>query len=256
MSEQCFIPFTGSIDYELIPSELNNPFALITPEVCKIAAEQLQDYLLKNQLKWKHNFGFSEHKNNLVKGKMFGVLVVQSKQGEPGFLATFSGKIQDDPHPKIFVPSVFDVSSDDFFINKGMTALTEIGVRIKALKEEGSKESLTEAKRLKEVRRHNSVSLQKQLFDNYKFENREGTVKNLCDIFTEYDGRNPAAGAGECAAPKLLQYAFEHEMKPLAIAEFWWGKSTKSEDRKHKEFYPACNDKCRPILSFMLGQRF
>lgn len=256
MSKQCFIPFIDAIDSDIIPSELNNPFDLSTPDICKIAASQLQAYLMKNQMNWKHNFGFSEDKIGVPKGKMFGVLVVLTKEGELGFLSTFSGKIQDNPHPEIFVPSVFDVSSNDFFINKGMTELTDIGLQIKALKDDGSKESVSEANRLKEVRKQKSISLQKQLFDNYKFCNSEGLEKNLCDIFSIYANRNPAAGAGECAAPKLLQYAFVHKMKPLAIAEFWWGKPTKSEDKKHKEFYPACNDKCRPILSYMLGKQY
>jgi len=60
-------------------------------------------------------------------------------------------------------------------------------------------------------------------------------------------------GSGECAAPKLLQYAFQHKMKPLAMAEFWWGQSPKSEIRKHQNFYPACIGKCKPILSHMLA---
>lgn len=256
MSEQCFISFDSQIDSGIIPPELNNPFDLDTPDICKIAALQLQDYLADNQSKWKHNFGFSEHKSGAAKGKMFGVLVVQTKGGRLGFLSTFSGKIQDDPHPDIFVPSVFDVSSNDFFINKGMSELTEIGLQIKSLKEGGSMESIIEVSRLKELRKQKSIGLQQQLFDSYKFWDREGVEKSLCDIFSIYANRNPAAGAGECAAPKLLQYAFEHQMKPIAIAEFWWGKPTKSEDKKHKEFYPACNDKCRPILSFMLGKHF
>ena len=64
----------------------------------------------------------------------------------------------------------------------------------------------------------------------------------------EIFNNNPPAGAGECAAPKLLNYAFEHQLKPIAMAEFWWGQSPKSEIRKHKQFYPACKSKCEPIL--------
>ena len=62
----------------------------------------------------------------------------------------------------------------------------------------------------------------------------------------------PPAGAGECAAPKLLQYAFQQQLTPLAMAEFWWGASPKSEMKKHQQYYPACSGKCQPILKHML----
>ncbi len=42
-------------------------------------------------------------------------------------------------------------------------------------------------------------------------------------------------------------------MKPLAMAEFWWGQSPKSEIRTHGQFYPSCKGKCEPILSHMLS---
>ncbi len=104
-------------------------------------------------------------------------------------------------------------------------------------------------KELKEKRKNKSAALQKKLFEKYKFLNQAGEIKTLADIF---DTSIPTGGAGECAAPKLLQYAFQHKMKPLAIAEFWWGQSPKSEIRKHRNFYPACIGKCKPILSHML----
>lgn len=97
---------------------------------------------------------------------------------------------------------------------------------------------------LKELRKQKSAALQKLLFAEYAFLNVEGKTKSLGEIFDD----NPPAGAGECAAPKLLHYAFEHQLKPIAMAEFWWGQSPKSEVRKHKQFYPACRRKCEPIL--------
>ena len=71
-------------------------------------------------------------------------------------------------------------------------------------------------------------------------------------IFEHSSQGNPPAATGECSAPKLLQYAFENKLTPIALAEFWWGNTTKSLERKHKGFYPACKNKCRPILEFML----
>jgi tRNA pseudouridine32 synthase/23S rRNA pseudouridine746 synthase len=75
----------------------------------------------------------------------------------------------------------------------------------------------------------------------------------LREIFENALYKNPPAGAGECAAPKLLQYAFQHNMKPIAMAEFWWGLSPKSDFWKHGQYYPACQEKCRPILDHMLA---
>lgn len=101
---------------------------------------------------------------------------------------------------------------------------------------------------LKEERSQKSAALQHQIFAEYSFLNQYKELKSLSEIF---DG-NPPAGAGECAAPKLLHYAFQNDLKPIAMAEFWWGESPKSEVRKHGQFYPACTGKCEPILAHML----
>ncbi len=106
----------------------------------------------------------------------------------------------------------------------------------------------TTVNQLKEERRQKSAQLQQQLFEQYAFLNRYQELKSLGAIFNG----NPPAGAGECAAPKLLHYAFQNNLKPIAMAEFWWGQSPKSEVRKHQQFYPACTGKCEPILNHML----
>ena len=103
---------------------------------------------------------------------------------------------------------------------------------------------LDEINQLKEERRQKSGALQQKLFAEYSFLNQFGERKSIGEIFNN----NPPAGAGECAAPKLLHYAFENQLTPIAMAEFWWGQSPKSEIRKHKQFYPACKSKCEPIL--------
>lgn len=117
----------------------------------------------------------------------------------------------------------------NFQIEKAEKELNEIRSQIQLLKEE---------------RRIKSGALQQKLFAEYSFLNVLGNRKSLGEIFNN----NPPAGAGECAAPKLLHYAFMHHLKPIAMAEFWWGQSPKSEIRKHKHFYPACKSKCEPIL--------
>jgi tRNA pseudouridine32 synthase/23S rRNA pseudouridine746 synthase len=105
---------------------------------------------------------------------------------------------------------------------------------------------------LKEARRVKSSSVQDWLFERYNFLNAHGHVKNVVAIFKEFSSIVPPAGAGDCAAPKLLQYAFQHQLKPIAMAEFWWGKPAPSNIRKQSNFYPACRNKCEPILGHML----
>jgi len=101
-------------------------------------------------------------------------------------------------------------------------------------------------------RKEMSAFLQQKLFDHYRFLNQAGIEKNLCELFDVTPQKIPPAGAGECAAPKLLQYAFLHGFEPLAMAEFWWGESPKSQVRQHKNIYAACLGKCQPILAHML----
>ena len=119
-----------------------------------------------------------------------------------------------------------------------------------------AKEALSQYDReiqtLKKERKERSNALQNQLFDAYQFLNGKGERKSLLAIFSEFGLDRPPAGAGECAGPKLLHYAYQHELQPLALGEFWWGASPKSEVRKHGHFYPACRSKCEPILGFML----
>ncbi len=105
---------------------------------------------------------------------------------------------------------------------------------------------------LKEKRKKKSSLLQRELFEKYHFLNQYGEVKSLLDIFEHTTQKMPPAGAGECAAPKLLQYAFQHQLRPIAMAEFWWGASSLSTIRKHGHFYPTCRGKCEPILLHML----
>lgn len=105
---------------------------------------------------------------------------------------------------------------------------------------------------LKEERKTKSNALQNQLFDQYQFLNKAKEIKGLRAIFKDTAFQRPPAAAGECAAPKLLQYAFQNDLEPICMAEFWWGESPKSEVRKHKHYYPACTGKCEPILGHML----
>ena len=111
------------------------------------------------------------------------------------------------------------------------------------------KESVTA---MKEERKRRSAALQRWLFEQFKVLNANGKEKSLLDIFAEYSGIIPPGGAGECAAPKLLQYAYLNSLTPIAVAEFWIGESLQGEVRRDGCFYGACKSKCEPILGYML----
>lgn len=110
----------------------------------------------------------------------------------------------------------------------------------------------TRIAQLQALRKHYSRFLQMRIFRQYRFLDATGVTRDLPDIFAETIFQIPPAGAGECAAPKLLQYAYQHQLEPLCMAEFWWGQSPGSEIRRHQHFYPACRGKCEPILGHML----
>ncbi len=333
--ENHFTSFKAAIDAYISPERFTFPFYYQPHPLCLLAANELQQYL-KTQQEWQHNFGITGDKKNAI-GKMFGVLLVQNKHNEIGYLAAFSGKLASKNHLPKFVPPVFDMlAKDSFFLaqqieinlineqieilennpqlavltttlqteidtsqrqlaahrekiiagrktRKAQRAAAEIELNtddLLKIKEQLGQESIKEKLQLRDLnlywgertqkaedklkqltneitalknqRKELSAALQKKLFDQYQFLNVQGKFKSLCDIFQETAQVTPPAGAGECATPKLLHYAFKHSLKPLAMAEFWWGASPKSEIRKHQNFYPACQGKCQPILEHML----
>jgi tRNA pseudouridine32 synthase/23S rRNA pseudouridine746 synthase len=130
--------------------------------------------------------------------------------------------------------------------------------RLKALKKQAQEELFArsenlrlfkeEIEQLKARRAAHSADLQQRIFERYTFLNALGDTQNVLNLFAE----SPPAGAGECAAPKLLQYAYLNQLRPICMAEFWWGMSPDSEVRIHGHFYPSCKSKCEPILGHML----
>ena len=333
--KNCFTSFIESIDSYELPKRFTFPFYYEPHPLCLLASKELQCHL-ENQKDWKHNFGLDKEAES-SNGKMFGVLLVQNKECEIGYLAAFSGKLAGANHHTKFVPPIFDMLTEEGFFNQGQIELSSIHDQVRALeqnpklieaqeflkaeneqssnnieeqraliranrkvrkeqrqeaekelsseeyhslKEQLSKISVreklqlealkkqakerinqaqekldiytTEIDYLKNTRKELSGSLQQQLFDQYHFLDINGNKKSLCNIFSETPQLTPPAAAGECAAPKLLQYAFENGLKPLAMAEFWWGESPKSAIRKHGQYYPACQGKCQPILGHML----
>ena len=190
----------------------------------------------------------------LTEGKMFGVLVVTEDaktdcppptgEGRGGlfFLAAYSGLLEGRNDWDYFVPPVFDAQQPD-----GHFKQTEREISLV------SQQSPLVAKKM-------SQELQLWLFHQYQFLNARGERRDLVDVWQDYHCSArirrryplPPGGTGDCCAPKLLQYAYQQGLKPVCMAEFWWGESPKSDIRHHGQFYPACRGKCKPVLTWML----
>ena len=172
---------------------------------------------------------------------MFGVLVVESSDGL-AFLAAYSGLLAGRNDWDYFVPPVYDAQQPD-----GHFKTTEREISL------ATHLSPLTSKQM-------SQELQLWLFHQYQLLNAHGETKDLVDIWQSYYNRPkllqkfplPPGGTGDCCAPKLLQYAYRHGLKPVCMAEFWWGAPTKEELRQHLNYYPACRGKCKPILTWML----
>ena len=313
--------FTRSIAHIALPDKFTYPFHYTPHPLCVMAADEVQVYL-QHQAQWQ---------DELQQGKMFGVLIVQTTEGEIGYLAAFSGILAGKNIHPYFVPPIYDLLQPDGFFKKEEEHISAINHRIRELEEDTSyqkcrqaleeetarcsrllsqaKAKLKAAKELRDCRRQTeqlseseqaamiresqfqkaelkrlerslkehlsslqketdtyvsqiealknerksrSATLQQQLFEQFRLLNARGEVKDLCSIFAHTVHKIPPAGAGECAAPKLLQYAYFHHYRPVAMAEFWWGDSPKAEIRHHGHYYPACKGKCEPILGHML----
>lgn len=312
--------FQTSIAGIELPRLFTYPFHYTPHPLCVMAAGEVQAYINK-QTRWKEE---------LDKGKMFGVLIVRTSNGQTGYLAAFSGNLCGSNSHSFFVPPVYDLLKPDGFFKieeeqisainhqigqlqncdrylelqqkmeretaSSQQALSEARKVLKAAKEKREqrrlhrpneneqvamiresqyqkaefkrlerywKEQISEIKTelesfssqieaLKAERRNRSAALQQKLFQQFNFLNAKGETKNLCAIFEETVQKTPPAGAGECAAPKLLQYAYLSGLSPIAMAEFWWGESPKTEIRHHGYYYPSCRGKCEPILRHML----
>jgi tRNA pseudouridine32 synthase/23S rRNA pseudouridine746 synthase len=320
-----------------LPKRFTFPFHYTPHLLARAAVADLQDHLTTQQ-NWEHDFGHGETAGVGAKGKMFGVLVVEKKNGGLGYLTAYSGKLADSNHLPGFVPPVYDVLLAEGFYKQGEKEVNVINAQIevlenaadlitardelartqeqakdelaaekasvkaakqerklrrevaretlppesvKELEEELARESVgrhfgykdlirawdarlktatdkleqltDEIKRLKDLRKTMSNDLQRRIFAEYRFLDADGAQRDLMDIFKDTIFKTPPAGAGECAAPKLMQFAYLHGLRPVAMAEFWWGQSPRSEIRKHGHFYPACRGKCEPILGHMLA---
>ena len=267
--------FHTPIHHIPLPQKFTYPFHYTPHPLCIAAAQEVQAYL-QTRTEWHEE---------LQKGKMFGVLVVQNQAGEIGFLAAFSGNLAGSNSHDYFVPAVYDLLNPDGYFKEEEARISEINALLSsiiipssmsfrtersvvknlkhinrdapeilrfALDDKSSSIEETTVESLKEERKQRSTALQQWIFRQFRLQNALGEEQDIYRIFEETAHRNPPAGTGECAAPKLLQHAYSNGLKPIAMAEFWWGESPKGEIRHHGYYYPACRHKCEPILHFML----
>ncbi len=102
---------------------------------------------------------------------------------------------------------------------------------------------------LERLRAERSRQLWQQMASAYVIPNARGEERPLGAL---YAPEPPPGGAGDCAAPKLLAHAYRHRLRPLALAEFWWGAPPLTGERQAGEYYPACRSKCGVVLPYML----
>ena len=196
-----------------IPRQMTFPFCYEAHPLVKLAAREVVSEISNHPL-WQHE---------IQEGKMLGVLVVEGGR----FLAAFSGTLCGKGTLPYFVPPVFDLHG---------TYFEEEERRISAMP-------------MSEERVERSQALQQWLFQQFRLLNAHGEERPLLEIFSP---KIPPSGAGECCAPKLLQYAYKHGLRPLCMGEFWMGRSPRGEVREEGHFYPACQHKCKPILTWMM----
>ena len=103
---------------------------------------------------------------------------------------------------------------------------------------------------LKQQRKALSGQLQSQMHAAYSLTNFSGQSLSLQHLMP---GGSMPTGTGDCCAPKLLHYAATHGLKPLAMAEFWWGVSSMNQNKVQGEFYGACAERCQPLMGFLLS---
>lgn len=235
------------------PKVFNDPFCYEPHELCRMATAEVVAHVQTEPL-WQAD---------LQAGKMLGVLVCRDKTGQLGFVAAYSGLLGGRNDWSWFVPPVFDAQQPDGHFKQTERQISAINAEVMALNALGKEATPEQRQRLIELklcRKQMSEQLQLWLFQQYRVLNARGEVKDLVTVWRDHHQSErirsrfplPPGGSGDCCAPKLLQFAYQHDLRPLCMAEFWQGASPRMEIRHHGQYYPACRGKCKPILEFML----
>lgn len=263
-------PLPSSVQGVMRPRRFTYPYRYTPHPLCVAAAEEVRAYLKAHP----------DLDSSAQEGKMFGVLVVEKNtdsqhQGETAssnlyFLAAYSGELAGSNKWPWFVPPIYDLLTPESYFQEEQTRINELTKEINAsvscdctskpYTKSGSDFSVTHRSvaELKAERKQRSQALQQWLFHQYRVLNAEGNEADFIDIFSDYHttfrrgSSTPPSGSGECCAPKLLQSAYRFGLTPIAMAEFWIGKSPSDELRIDGHYYPACSGRCKPLLTYML----
>ena len=164
-------------------------------------------------------------------GKMLGILACDDAEGNRVVLKAFSGQVCG----QWVIPGWCEPA---FSVSEYSAILEETDRQVKELARQGrdSREVSAEAMR--------------RLFGLYRIHCIDGSMKTYSEIFGD---ALPPSGTGDCAAIKLLNCAFKNHLKPVSMAEFYYGGHNPSASKEPCQFYPPCEEKCRPLLKEMLG---
>lgn len=180
-----------------------------------------------------------------ARGKMFGVLECMTPGGDVTVLHAFSGQYNGRWQVSGWVPPLFDPGAFQLLTVEKEKEIKQLGRDIDAA-EGRSEEWLALRKR----RRQLSRALMRKIHGLYSVTNFRGQTISLQEAYI--GSGNMPTGTGDCCAPKLLNYAAQHQLQPLGLCEFYWGRENSSGDRHHSTCYPSCSSKCAPLLGFML----
>ncbi len=180
-----------------------------------------------------------------ARGQMFGVLTAVKPDGTPIVLRAFSGMFNGNWEAPGWVPPLFALEDFHAVMDPPDIRINALGAQLNALAPDDPRRPI-----LKAERRALSRRTMKQLHGLYRLHNFRGAVAPLEPFYRGVAG--PPTGAGDCCAPKLLNEAAKLGLHPTGIAEFFFGLENVSGSRCHGEFYPRCEDKCAPIMGWML----
>lgn len=180
-----------------------------------------------------------------ARGQMFGILECLNSNNEIVTVKAFSCKYNGIWEVDGWAPPLFDADVYMKMMRDGDSIITPLGDEL-AMLPNGSPEK----REMKRKRKSLSQDLMKELHGLYKLHNFNNQQSSLYDAF--HLDKGMPTGTGDCCAPKLLNYAAKNNLKPVSIAEFFWGKENVSGTRFEGEFYSSCEGKCQPILGFLL----
>lgn len=228
------------------PNRFTFPFCYVPLPTIEKAAEELI----------KRIDSSPELRSLFSEGKMMGVLMVEDTAHPEindgiSYLYAFSGNVGGKSVVDGFVPPIFDLAAPEGHYRQEEAAISGLNSQIKKLENESKDDHKEEITALKARRKEMSIALQDWIFRQYIVHNALGESRSILEIFADR-GLIPPGGTGDCAAPKLLNHAYRHGLKPLAMGEFWYGASPEKELRRQGSFYPSCMGKCGPLLAYMM----